>query len=149
MKLLLVVLLVVTAASFAGPTLREDFDGTRIRMPSTDDIIDTNAFDAAHLYGDAFPIYSYFWTADDFTPSTTVEVEKITIWIVTTAALPTSVNVVFWSNAAPGPGTELLSVTVDGSNLDFTNSGVTFSGYPIYILEPPCPHPISSSRSAA
>jgi hypothetical protein len=135
MKVLLTVL-IVTAASFAGPGLWQEIgDG----HPSTDDVIDSNAFDAGHMYSDAFPIYANFWTADDFTPSVTVEVQKITIWIVTTAALPTEVDVFFWADAAPGPGSELLSVTVDGNDLDFTNSGVTFGGFPIYILEATLP----------
>jgi hypothetical protein len=129
----------VCVAVFTVPAVAAGHATASITLPSTDDVIDTNAFNAAHLYGEPFGIYSAYWTADDFIASSDVEISKLTYWVVTSAAPPTSVDIVFWDDGAPGPGTELASYSVSGSDLSLTITGITVSGYPVYILEASLP----------
>jgi hypothetical protein len=133
-KMRLLVVLVCVAA-FAVPAVAAGHATASIASPSTDDVIDTNAFNAAHLYGEPFGVYTVYWTADDFTASSNVEISKLTYWVVTSAAAPTSIDIVFWDDAAPGPGNELASYSVSGSDLTLALTGITVSGYPVYILE--------------
>ncbi len=130
---LLVVLLVVVAMSFASSTMRGEFEGMPNPLPGTDDIVDTNAYDAAHAFNTAFAIFTDYWVADDFTPSNDYSIEILTLWDLSTGAMPTSVDAYFWEDAPPGPGTELWNGTVSGGDLVHNATGITFAGYMIYM----------------
>ena len=129
---LFVVLLVVVAMSFASSTMRGQFEGTPNPLPSTDDIVDSNPYDAAHQFSTAFAIFTDYWVADDFTPTGDYDIECLTFWDLSTGAMPTSVDAYFWADGT-GPGTELWNGTVSGGDLVHNNSGVTFAGYIVYI----------------
>jgi len=130
---LFVVLLVVVAMSFASSSIRGEFEGTPNPLPGTDDVVDTNAYDAAHQFATAYAIFTDYWCADDFTPANDYYIEILTLWDLSTAAMPTSVDAYIWADAAPGPGTELWTGTVSGGDLVHNATGVTFAGYMIYM----------------
>jgi hypothetical protein len=117
----------------ANSSMEGHFEGTPNPLPSTDDIIDSNPYDPAHQCSTAWAIYTYYWTADDFTPAYDNSVASLTFWDLSTSTMPTSVEAYFWADAPPGPGTELWHETVSGADLIHSNSGVTFAGYVIYI----------------
>ena len=130
---LLVVLLVIVAMSFASSTMRGEFEGTPNPMPGTDDVVDTNAYDAATAFDTAYAIFTDFWVADDFTPPADYTIEILTLWDLSTGAMPTSVDAYIWADDAPGPGAELWTDAVSGGDLVHNATGVTFAGYMIYM----------------
>lgn len=134
MKLFFVVLFVVATASLASSTLTGPIGGRyTLEMPATDDLIDSNAFFEPDMYTTAFASYDDYYMAEDFTPSMIdYDVTDVTWWMVTTGAVPTPSNleVLFYSDAAPGPGTLLWTGVPTAIQLDDT--GVTFAGYAIW-----------------
>jgi len=133
MKSSLVCLTILVSLIHAHPSMEGHFVGTPYPLPATDWLVDTNAYDQAHQYSTAFAIFTDYWVADDFTPSFDAYIEVLTFWDLSTGTMPTSVDAYFWEDAPPGPGTELWSGTVNGTNLTHTDIGVTFAGYPIYM----------------
>jgi hypothetical protein len=92
------------------------------------------------MYSTAFAVFGDYWVADDLTKAFMATVEKVTYWSLTTGGLPSSILVYFMDDGAPGPGVMLWSESISGGDLVFTNSGVTFAGYPIYITEMDLPN---------
>jgi hypothetical protein len=133
MKLFFVVLLVVAASSFASSTLTGELAGRyTIEMPATDDIIDSNAFVSAEMYGTAFASAGDYYMAEDFTPSAKYDITDVTWWMVTTASVPapSGLEVMFYDDAPPGPGTLLWTGTP--SAVEFLDTGYTFAGYVLW-----------------
>ena len=138
MRLVIVSLAVILAVSFADSTWEGHTEGVHIPLPPTDDIIDTNAYDEEHVFSTAFAIFTNFWVADDFTPDYMADIEILTIWTVTTTTNPAAIEVFFYNDVAPGPGVVLWTqLTTD---ITWTDSGVTFAGYTIYICEMSLPN---------
>ena len=135
MKSSLVCLAILASLVLAQSSIEGHIEGVHIPMPATDAIIDTNAYDADHVYSTAFAIFSDYWVADDFTNANLTVPEELIFWALTTGVNPTDMDVYFWADGAPGPGVELHTENVSGSNLTLTYCGVTFAGYPVFILE--------------
>jgi len=133
MKSSLVCLIIFVSLILANSSIEGHFEGTPDPMPGTDDVIDSNPYDPAHASSTAFAIYTNYWTADDFTPAYDNSVASLTFWDLSTGTMPTSVDAYFWADLPPGPGAELWTGTVSGTNLTHTYIGVTFAGYPIYM----------------
>lgn len=133
MKSSLVCLVILASILLANPWMEGHFEGTPYPLPGTDDVIDSNPFDPAHLVSTALAIYGNYWVADDFTPAYDNSVASLTFWDLSTGTMPTSVDAYFWADLPPGPGAELWNGTISGTNLTHTYIGVTFGGYPIYM----------------
>jgi len=134
MKSSLVCLTILISLVLAHSSWEGHIEGIHIPMPATDAIIDTNAYQQSTTYSYAFAISGAWWVADDFTTMYSAVPEELVFWTVSPGMIPTNVNAYFWADAAPGPGTELFTENVSGSNLTYTNCGVTFAGFPVYIL---------------
>jgi len=98
-----------------------------------DEVIYSNPFDASHVYMTVFPICYYYRVADDFTPISTADVEFITIWTISITTNPSAMEVVFYSDGDPGPGNVLW--TQLATDVTWTETGLVFAGYDIYICE--------------
>jgi hypothetical protein len=125
---------ILVSPILANPSMEGHVEGIHIAMPAIDTVIDTNAYDPDHVFSTAYGIYNDYYTVDDFTAIASCPKELI-FWTITTNVNPANVDVYFWADNAPGPGEVLFTENVSGSNLIFTDSGVTFAGYTIYILE--------------
>jgi len=133
MKLFLV-LFVCVAASFASSTLTGPIGGEyNLNLPSTDDVVDTNAYESATMYTTAYGSSGDYYVAEDFTPSGNFYITDVSWWTITTAATPapSGVEVIFYTDAAPGPGSVLWSgVPIALNHID---TGVTFAGYVVWL----------------
>jgi hypothetical protein len=100
-------------------------------MPGTDFVFDTNVYDPDHVYGTAFATFSNYWIADDFSPNFSGQIEQLFFWTVTTTTNPSGLEVTFFGDDYPGPGTILWQNLV--SDVIWKDSGVTFAGYTIHV----------------
>jgi len=133
MKLFYVSIAILTAYAGASSSIEGHWEGSYTPWPATDDIIDSNPLTPGSMYSTAYAVFGNYWVVDDLTVAFMATVEKVTYWSLSTGGLPSSINVYFLDDAAPGPGVVLWSESVSGGDLVFTNSGITFAGYPIYI----------------
>jgi len=131
MKFAFIFLSLIASAVFALPTLEGHTEGVHIPFPETDFVFDTNMYDPDHVYGTAFATYSNYWIADDFTPSLSGQIEQLFFWTVTTTTNPAGLEVTFFGDGYPGPGTILWQNLV--SDVIWKDSGVTFAGYTIHL----------------
>ncbi len=131
MKFAFIFLSIIISIVVARPVWEGHVEGVHIPLPETDFVFDTNAYDPAHVYSNAFGNFGNYWIADDFTPSYSGQITVLTFWTVSTTTNPTGLEATIYGDGYPGPGTILWQNLV--SDIIWANSGVTFAGYPIYI----------------
>ncbi len=134
MKLIFVVLFVAFAASFASSTLTGLIEGEYILEPfGTDDVIYANEYYEPEMFSTAFGSFNDYFVAEDFIPvGSDFDVTDVTWWIITTGSepIPYSLEILFYADAAPGPGALLWSG--EPSDLVLVDTGVTFAGFVIF-----------------
>ncbi len=138
MKTLFFVLFAVVGVSLASSTLTGPIEGhCTITWPQTEDQIDSNVFNEGDMYTTAFASFGDYYSADDFTPGADYCITDVTWWTVTNATSPTTgvLDVNFYDDAAPGPAQAATSPVWAGTatNVQLTDTGVTFAGFPIYM----------------
>lgn len=130
MRTLFLVLVVAAGAALASaPAISGEISGS-YGYPSSDDNIDSYAYDAGDALDTAFASFGDYVTADDMTLSTDAEVQELTYWTLTTAAsMPTSCSTLLYQDTGSGPGTEMEDVT---STVVNTATGISFGSYTVY-----------------
>ncbi len=131
MRFTFIFLSLLASAVFASPNWEGHIEGVHIPMPGTDFVFDSNMYDPDHVYGTAYANFSDYWIADDFTPSLNGQIEQLTFWTITTTTNPAGLEVTFFGDGYPGPGTILWQHLA--SDIIWKDSGVTFAGYTIYV----------------
>ena len=124
----LVLVFIVTGFAFASSSLSGTSAGTGIWFPETDDVLDT------YTYGDdvcgTIPASGGdFRVVDDFQTAKGATIASFSYWGVTTGAVPTSLNLMQFADAAGTPGTEVFQTDY---SIATSNSGFTYAGYIVY-----------------
>jgi len=131
----LVVLLAVAAMGFASDdTLIGHPGGVGYPMPGTDDTLDTYAYDAGTAFSASLPAsFTDYAVIDDFTEATDADasLDTYTCWAVTTAALPTELEVLVVADASGVPSGAPTSQSSYTATV--TDSGFTFGSYALYV----------------
>lgn len=131
MKLVLVLLSVV-AMAFASSTISGEAGGVaHYTLPSTDDTLDSYAYVAAEQLGSIGASFTDYAVVDDYN-GVNSEISTYTLWGVTTAAVPTALEVMVVADdsgvpSASGP-TSQASYPVT-----CTDTGMTYGGYTIWL----------------
>jgi hypothetical protein len=132
MKYLLTLLFVAGLAVASSPELTGQLSGTGFGFPGTDDYLETYAYNAASALQTIPASFTDYRVVDDFVPAAGVNVTKWTNWFVTTAATPTTLNLMCFANNAGTPGTEVYQTP---HAVTCVNSGFLFGSYVIYKAE--------------
>lgn len=120
--------LVLSFAVMASPQLRGVSEGTGSFFPETDDTFDSYVYgpDVCTTIPASFGDYR---VVDDFVTAVDVTFGSFVYWGVTTAAVPTTLNIMCFENNAGVPGTEVFQTN---NPITTAASGFTFAGYTVW-----------------
>jgi len=128
------VLFVAVAVCLASSTITGVIGGEyTLEMHATDDVVYSNELTESDIYTYAYGAHNDFHIAEDFTPSANYDITAVTWWTASTTTAPdvSSMEVMFYADAAPGPGALLWSGTPNTA--EFIDTGLTFVGFPIWM----------------
>jgi hypothetical protein len=130
----LALILLVSVAAMASPSLRGVSEGSGSFFPETDDTFDSYVYDTSVCssipasFGDYRVVDDFVYAAGDVTISSFI------YWGLTTAAVPTTLNLMCFENNAGMPGTELFQTS---NAVTTAASGFTYAGYTVYVTTMP------------
>ena len=126
------VLFAVVAMAFASSTIRGEAGGfPTYTLPSTDDILDTYAYNLGEQLSSIGASFDDYAAVDDYN-GINANIEMYTLWGVTTGVAPTALEIIVVADdggvpSASGPTSQVSYPTV------CTNSGMTYGGYTIWV----------------
>lgn len=133
----LVVLLVIAAVSFAAGTLRGGPGGVaNYTLPETDDVLDTYAYVAAEQMSNIGASFDDYATIDDYN-GVAANINTYTMWGVTTASAPTTLDLMVFADDAGVP-TSAGATSMETYPTTSSDTGMTYGSYAIWIAVIDC-----------
>ncbi len=129
---LVFVLLAVAAMAFASSTISGEAGGVaNYTLPSTDDVLDTYAYNAAEQMSTIGASFDDYATVDDYN-GIDGNITSYTCWAVTTVAAPTALEIMVVADdagvpSASGPTSQTSYPAV------CSDTGMTYGSYAIWI----------------
>ena len=126
------ILLAVAGMAFASGTLTGSAGGTGggFTRPGTDDILDSYAYNQAEQMGTIGASFTDYAIIDDYYGGN-ANMDSYTCWGVTTASVPTDLELMIVADASGVPSGAPISQ--DSYSVTTVNSGYTYGSYPIWI----------------
>lgn len=127
------VLLAVAGMAFASsildsPTMEGVSGGEGGYFPGTDDYFESYIYDATVCSSIPSSANDYR-VVDDFQPTIDVNMTQFAYYGITTGAVPTALELMYFADNAGVPGDEVSQTSYDVTT---TNTGFTYAGYVVY-----------------